>query len=118
MLGDIVKAQRTARRQTQRKLAQRAGIGQAHISLLEHNRVPAPELDTVWRWPELLASLSIPCWKGPACRESRQLPATDPPRSHLDYWVKALVALGPQLTPTQQMAVLDHAEALQRQNSK
>ena len=119
MLGEIVKAQRSARHWTQRELAQRAGIGQAHISMLERNRVPAPGLDTV---QALAAAFGLPV---PALLEAAGLPdiattslQTDTPRSHLDYWVKALVALGPQLTPAQRLAVLDHAEALQGQNSK
>ncbi|MDQ2809318.1 MAG: helix-turn-helix domain-containing protein [Chloroflexota bacterium] len=119
MLGDIVKAQRSARRWTQRELAQRAGIGQAHISMLERNRVPAPGLDTV---QALAGAFGLPV---NALLEAAGLPglAVDPPhsdspRSHLDYWVKTLVALGPQLTSAQRLAVLDHAEALQGQNSK
>ena len=119
MLGEIVKAQRSARHWTQRELAHRAGIGQAHISMLERNRVPAPGLDTV---QALAGAFGLPVH---ALLEAAGLtglesaaPQTDAPRSHLDYWVKTLVALGPQLTPAQRLAVLDHAEALQGQNSK
>jgi hypothetical protein len=39
-------------------------------------------------------------------------PVSAAPMGKLDNWVKVIVAIGPELTPDERIAVLEHAQAL------
>ncbi len=112
MIGDWVKAERKRRGWSQAELARRSELTQQAIYLLESHQRPNPGAQTLAKLArafevgvdELLQTAGIAAPSAP----------TDPPGSRLDDWLREIGVIGPTLTPTQRLAVLEHARALAR----
>ena len=114
MLGNWLRGQREKRGWSQSELARRAGISATAINLLESNRRRQPQADTAHKLAQVFGITPDELYRAAYAETAPDvtLATDDPPRGRLDYWVKAIVGIGPELTAQERVAVLDHAEAL------
>jgi transcriptional regulator with XRE-family HTH domain len=115
MIGAWVKAERERRGWSQSELARRAGLTPQAIGQLERSRRRHPYPETVEGLAQAFGVTAEALYRaayGDLAPETSDLVVEASPMGVLDNWVKRIVALGPELTPAERIAVLEHAVAL------
>src|SRR3954452_17392935 len=112
MVSDWVKSARMQRGWSQAELARRAEVTTLTITLLEDHPDAAPGVLTLSKLAHAF-SISVETLQRATLSEE----ATDVSGSRLDEWVRALAAIGADLTPVERWTVLKHAQSLRSPQS-
>src|SRR4051794_15645563 len=115
MIGAWVKAERERRGWSQSELARRAGLTPQAVGQLERSRRRHPYTETEEGLAQAFGMTSDELYRAAYGDHSVVAGGLVPeasPMGNLDNWVKRMVAIGPELTPAERIAVLEHAEAL------
>ena len=114
-LGEAIRHWREKRGLSMYELGRRANVQTSTLTELESGKQKSMRADRLQR---IAAALGVTTDELVHIDEGAPRPSRDLPGSRLEEWTTEIVAIGPNLTPAQRAAVLEHARALHASNGR